>query len=91
MPVYSSRSGSRHRRTKSGLLFKEADLGTTYSAPRHLVVKNVTSSASCTAIHASISISRLYKAGLGKKLDLAAIEEDKDGDDGSKIDSSLLQ
>jgi hypothetical protein len=44
-------SGSgRGRAAAGGLLFREAELGTTYAALRHLVVKAVTASASRTAV-----------------------------------------
>jgi hypothetical protein len=66
---------------KAGLLFEEAELGTTFSALRHLVVKMVTSSASRTAVR--VSTGRTTKTGTDKKLstNLAAIEEDEDADD----------
>ncbi len=56
----TGRSGLRDgsdstRNAKAMLLFEEAGLGTTYSALRSLVVKVVTTSASCTAIRMSAS------------------------------------
>ncbi len=86
----NGRSGSR-RGPRSGLLFEEAALGTTYSALRHLVVKSVTGSASRTAVRASTSLARSTKSGFAKKLDLAAIEEGEDDDDDGKMDSNAPQ
>ncbi|KAF5024848.1 hypothetical protein F66182_3087 [Fusarium sp. NRRL 66182] len=68
---------------KGNLLFEEAQLGTTYSALRHLVVRSVTNSASRTAIRMSESSSRTdekggYKNALSSQLD--AIGEDEDGE-----------
>ncbi|KAN0079115.1 kinase-like protein [Elaphomyces granulatus] len=81
--IYHNRSGfqsrgNSKRRAKAGLLFEEAELGTTLSALRHLVVKVVTTSASRTAVR--MSAARTNKEGTDKKLDsnLAAIEEDED-------------
>ncbi|KAK3313605.1 hypothetical protein B0H66DRAFT_483889 [Apodospora peruviana] len=66
----SSRRGSR----ASGLQLEEVQLGTTYNALRHLVVKSVTSSASRTAVRATEG------GGFGKGIDpaLEAIKEDED-------------
>ncbi|KAJ7486421.1 hypothetical protein B0H11DRAFT_1805854, partial [Mycena galericulata] len=62
---------------KAGLFFEELELGTSYSALRHLVVKSVTISASRTAVRATMSMART-RAGTDRKLDtqFAAIEED---------------
>jgi hypothetical protein len=67
---------------KAGLFFEELELGTSYSALRHLVVKSVTTSASRTAVRATMSMARTRRAGTDRKLDmdLAAIGED-DADD----------
>jgi Alpha-kinase family/von Willebrand factor type A domain len=75
--------GNSKHSAKSGLLFEEAELGTTYSALRHLVVKSVTTSASRTAVRVSSSAARISKAGADKKLStgLAAVEEEDDADD----------
>ncbi|KAF2474959.1 uncharacterized protein BDR25DRAFT_301511 [Lindgomyces ingoldianus] len=69
---------SKRSAAKSGPLFEEAELGTTFSALRHLVVKMVTTSASRTAVR---STTRSSTGKLtDKKLDmhLAAINEDED-------------
>jgi hypothetical protein len=70
--------GNPNGGAKADLLFEEAKLGTTYSAPRHLVVKNVTTSASRTAVRVSAPAARTRKAGTDMRLDtnLAAIKED---------------
>jgi hypothetical protein len=70
---------------RSGLIFHEAELGTTFSALRHLVVKMVTTSASRTAVRVSGSTR---KAGTNKKLstNLAAIGEDEDSNDNARIE-----
>ncbi|KAM0219235.1 hypothetical protein ACHAPA_005283 [Fusarium lateritium] len=72
----SSSKGS----AKGNLLFEEAELGTTYSALRHLVVKSVTSSASRTAVRMSESSSRTGEKGAKSTLTshLDAIGEDED-------------
>ncbi|OCL06691.1 hypothetical protein AOQ84DRAFT_321073 [Glonium stellatum] len=74
---YSQACSSTKRSSTGGLLFQEADLGITFSALRHLVVKAVTASATRTAAR---SAPRMSKAGAGKKLDsqLVVIEEDDD-------------
>jgi Alpha-kinase family/von Willebrand factor type A domain len=77
--------GKSKGNVKGNLLFEEAELGTTFSALRHLIVNMVTSSASRTAIRASTERSK----STGKKLwsDLATtlgvIGEDNEGDAGS--------
>ena len=60
-----------------GVAFEETELGTTFSALQHLVVKMVTGSSSRTAVR--MSASRTSK-GTSKKSDgkLAAISEDED-------------
>ncbi|KAM0558116.1 hypothetical protein ACHAPJ_005283 [Fusarium lateritium] len=73
--------GSSRGSAKGNLLFEEAQLGTSYSALRHLVVKSVTNSASRTAVRMSESSSRTgekggTKNGLTSQLD--AIGEDED-------------
>ncbi|KAF4987741.1 hypothetical protein FGRMN_10165 [Fusarium graminum] len=72
----SSSKGS----AKGNLLFEEAELGTTYSALRHLVVKSVTSSASRTAVRMSESSSRTGEKGTKNTVTpyLDAIGEDED-------------
>jgi len=79
--------GNSKRRAKAGLLFEEAELGTTLSALRHLVVKVVTTSASRTAVR--VSAARTSKEGTDKKLDsnLAAIEEDEDDADDMPLET----
>jgi len=73
-----------------GLLFEEAELGTTFSALRHLIVNMVTSSASRTAVRASTARTK----STGKKLwsdlstTLGAIGEDEDE---GKTDDTLLE
>ncbi len=58
------RSRGRPRQSRGGALqFEEAELGTTYSALRHLVVKSVTSSISRTAVRLSGSVPRSSKTG----------------------------
>ncbi|KAK7227610.1 hypothetical protein V2G26_015613 [Clonostachys chloroleuca] len=54
----ASSTTSRFRGGKSSLAFEESELGTSYSALRHLVVQSVASSASRTAIRLSESISK---------------------------------
>jgi hypothetical protein len=73
---------------KAGLLFEEQELGTTYSALRHLVVKNVTTSASRTAVRLSAS-ARTSKAEADTKLDtnLAAIDEGVEDTDDAQWDT----
>ncbi|PMD45588.1 hypothetical protein L207DRAFT_508431 [Hyaloscypha variabilis F] len=69
--------------TKGCLLFEEAELGTTFSALKHLIVNMVTSSASRTAVRASAARTK----STGKKLwsdlstTLGAIGEDEDEGD----------
>ncbi|KAE9375941.1 hypothetical protein N431DRAFT_332750 [Stipitochalara longipes BDJ] len=69
--------------TNGGLLFEEAELGTTFSALRHLIVNMVTNSASRTAVRASAARTK----STGKKLwsdlttTLGAIGEDEDEGD----------
>jgi hypothetical protein len=87
---YNSRNdfqsgGNSKRSAKVGLLFEEAELGTTFSALRHLVVKVVTSSASRTAARVSAAQTRTRAY---KKLDsnLAAIGEDEDDADDARLE-----
>ncbi|KAJ7886927.1 kinase-like domain-containing protein [Mycena leptocephala] len=73
---------------KAGLFFEELELGTSYSALRHLVVKSVITSASRTAARATMSMAGTRRAGTGRTLDmyLVAIEEDdSDADDVSDV------
>ena len=71
---------SKHS-VRAGLLFEEFELGTTFNALQHLVVKMVTTSASRTAVRSSSSTSRMGKAGNRKlETNLTAIEEDEDVD-----------
>ncbi|WAO84773.1 Hypothetical protein NCS54_00199700 [Fusarium falciforme] len=66
---------------KGDLVFEEAELGTSYSALRHLVVRSVTTSASRTAVRMSTSSSRTGGKGGTKNpltTQLQAIEEDED-------------
>ncbi|KAF4994751.1 hypothetical protein FDECE_13024 [Fusarium decemcellulare] len=89
----SVRNGSSSKGTAKGaLLFEEAELGTTYAALRHLVVKSVTTSASRTAVRMSGSISRPSNKGdtkvpLTKQLE--AINEDEDVLDEKSHEKSL--
>lgn len=88
--------GSSKRSAKGGLIFQESQLGTTYSALRHLVVKNVTTSASRTAVRLSSSTSR-SESTMGfaeKKLDtgLGAIgEDDEDDADETALETTAPQ
>jgi Alpha-kinase family/von Willebrand factor type A domain len=69
--------GTSGRSSKTGLVFEELELGTTFSALRHLVVKMVTTSASRTAVRRSPG--QTAKARIDKKLlNLASIEEGED-------------
>ena len=84
------RSGFRGRTSKcssrAGPVFEELELGTTFSALRHLVVKMVTTSASRTAVHESPG--RTTKAGIDKKpLNLASIKEGEDGSNGARLET----
>jgi hypothetical protein len=76
---YSEACSLSHRQTaKGGLLFQEAELGITFSALQHLVVKAVTASVSRTAAR---NADRMRRARTGRKLGLGllvAIEEDDD-------------
>jgi hypothetical protein len=85
--------GNSKRRAKSGLVFEETELGTTFSALRHLVVNMVATSASRTAVRVSTSAGRTSKAGTDKKLDtdLAAIEEDEDDADDARLEPTPPQ
>jgi hypothetical protein len=82
-------SGLSKGNVKGSLLFEEAELGTTFSALRHLIVNMVTSSASRTAVRVSTARSK----PTGKKLwsDLAttlgAIGEDHE--EGNAEDTKL--
>ncbi|KAI2622350.1 hypothetical protein GGR54DRAFT_58358 [Hypoxylon sp. NC1633] len=78
-------TSSRHT-ASAALQFEELELGTTYSALRHLVVKTVTGSASRTASRLTSSLSRGGKtSAMDKKLPshLGAIVEDEDSGGGS--------
>lgn len=75
------------RNAKAGLLFREAELGTAYSALQHLVVKVVTTSASRTAVRVSASTTRTRNAGTHNKLDTSLAAVDENGDDAD--DTSL--
>jgi hypothetical protein len=90
---YSQSWSNSKRSAKAGLRFEEAELGTTFSALRHLVVKMVTTSASRTAVRMSTSSSRSSKAGTDKKLDmnLAAIEEDEDDVEDTRLETTSPQ
>jgi hypothetical protein len=79
------RSGRRRgrnsqRSANARLLFEEQELGTTYSALRHLVVRSVTTSASRTAVRLLASPPSTRKAGTDEKLEpnLISIDEDKE-------------
>ncbi|KAM5344158.1 hypothetical protein ACJ41O_012695 [Fusarium nematophilum] len=79
-----SRSNMTH-----ALLFEEAELGTSYSALRHLVVRSVTNSASRTAVRMSMARSTTATTGgirSHKTAGLASIEED---DSASMADTPL--
>jgi hypothetical protein len=75
----SFRRGSM-RSAKARLQFEEVELGTTYNALRHLVVKSVTTSTSRTAVGLSASAARATEAGFVNMpdLQLEAIKEDED-------------
>lgn len=80
------RGGTSKRSSKAGLVFEELELGTTFSALRHLVVKIVTTSASRTAVRESPG--RTTKAGIDKKLlNLASIEEDEDSSNDVRLET----
>ncbi|KAH7226202.1 hypothetical protein BKA60DRAFT_555652 [Fusarium oxysporum] len=78
---------------KGGLLFEEAELGTTYSALRHLVVKSVTSSASRTAVRMSESSSRTGEKGTktAQMSHLDAIGEAEDDEFNEKQSEAILE
>ncbi|KAM0338320.1 hypothetical protein ACHAPU_011372 [Fusarium lateritium] len=84
----SSSKGS----AKGSLLFEEAELGTTYSALRHLVVKSVTTSASRTAVRMSESSSRTGEKGTKNTLTphLDAIGEDDEISEIQGLKDALL-
>lgn len=73
------------RSSKGGLLFEELALGTTYDALRHLVVKNVTTSASRTAVR--MSTGRNSKATGRLDSNLLSINEDGDGGDNARLET----
>ncbi|KAF1813615.1 hypothetical protein P152DRAFT_394135 [Eremomyces bilateralis CBS 781.70] len=89
----STRSGTSSKRSaKAGLVFEENELGTTFSALQHLVVKMVTTSASRTAVR--VSGSRATKLVGDKKQDakLRAINEDEDDEgDEKRLEITLPQ
>lgn len=74
------RGGVSGLNAKAGLHFEEAELGTAFSALRHLVVKMVTASASRTAFRMTTVTSRKGKrlAKRGFEAGLIAIEEAED-------------
>ncbi len=84
-PANKYHSEARGMRTTScggaggGLLFDEMELGTTYDALRHLVVRSVTSSATRTAVR--VSAARMANAGKPRPSDLASINEDDENED----------
>ena len=74
-------SNSSFRSSKAKLQFEEAELGTSYEKLRHMVVRNVTSSASRTAVRMSAGSSGPRKAKLESKFKstgMGAIMEDED-------------
>ncbi|KAI0835912.1 hypothetical protein F5Y06DRAFT_274734 [Hypoxylon sp. FL0890] len=91
--TYCIQVSSEHTRassatwTSAGLQFEELELGTTYGALRHLVLKTATSSASRAANRLSSSLNRGGKTGAISRRgrqpapDLASIEEDEDAGD----------
>lgn len=91
---YSGPRGSRNskRSAKSGLLFEESQLGTSYSELQHLVLKNVTTSASRTAVRLSGSPART-KPTSDKKLltNLLSIEEDDNNTKNVVLDNAAPQ
>jgi hypothetical protein len=73
-------SNSSFRSSKAKLQFEEAELGTSYEKLRHMVVRNVTTSASRTAVRMSAG-SGMAKSKFGSKLEstgMGAIMEDED-------------
>jgi hypothetical protein len=76
----SYHTGSSWRSSKAKLQFEETELGTTYEALRHLVVRNVTSSASRTAVRMSSSTPRKskFESKLLSTTGMDAIREDED-------------
>ncbi|KAF4458106.1 hypothetical protein F53441_114 [Fusarium austroafricanum] len=85
--------GSSKGTAKGNLLFEESELGTTYSALRHLVVKSVTSSASRTAVRMSESASRTGEKGTKNTpmSHLDAIGEAEDDEFNEKQSQVLLE
>lgn len=84
----SSRSSYRNSKHKAGPLFQEFELGTSFSALRHLVVKVVTTSASRTAVRLSASGSRTGKTSkMGVTKNLKAIEEDEDDAEDTQMET----
>ena len=76
-------SNSSFRSSKAKLQFEEAELGTSYEKLRHLVLRNVTTSASRTAVRLSAGSgsSGLKKPKFESKLmssGMGAIMEDED-------------
>lgn len=75
---------------KGGLLFEEAELGTSYSALRHLVVRSVTTSASRTAVRMSSGHDSTDSGGTKKRPGAPFLDSiGEDGDDESTTGSVL--
>jgi Mg-chelatase subunit ChlD len=84
------RGGTSKRSSKAGLVFEELELGITFSALRHLVVKMVTTSVSRTAVRESPG--RTTKPRVDKKLlNLASIEEGEDDSNDARLEAILPQ
>ncbi|CAH0058362.1 unnamed protein product [Clonostachys solani] len=71
---------------KKGIQFQELELGTTYSALRHLIVQSVTSSASLTATYLANRRAPVARAtAKGRDPRLTLVEEENEGLDDIKI------
>jgi hypothetical protein len=81
--------GSSSVTAGSGLLFEETELGTTFSALRHLVVKMVTTSASRTAIRLSTRTRTDTKPSTNYSL--VSIDEDDEEEDEEEADNGDVQ
>jgi hypothetical protein len=85
------RGRNSQRSANAKLLFEEQELGTTYSALRHLVVRSVTTSASRTAVRLLASPP---STGTDKKLEpnLISIDEDEEEDaNDAQLETTLPQ
>lgn len=71
---------------KKGIQFQELELGTTYSALRHLIVQSVTSSASLTATYLASRRTPVARATFKLRAPrLTLVEEEFEGSDEIKI------